>query len=73
MQKEQFSAPVVHPATTKVALTVNEFLSIANIGRTKFYAEVKAGRIKVLKLGTKTLVPATEPAAWLARLPQKAV
>lgn len=57
---------------SKIALTVNEFLQIANIGRTKFYAEVKAGRIKVVKVGVKTLVPATEPAAWLERLVSEA-
>lgn len=53
---------------SKVALTVNEFLAAANISRTTFYSEVKAGRIKIVKVGVKTLVPATEPIAWLARL-----
>lgn len=69
-------SPIVPPAGSaetnpcggKIALTVNEFLDIANIGRTKFYDEVKKGRIRVVKVGAKTLVPATEPAAWLARL-----
>ncbi|CAK0758775.1 hypothetical protein CCP2SC5_240043 [Azospirillaceae bacterium] len=54
--------------STKVAITVKEFLVAVSISRTKFYSEVKAGRIKIIKAGSKTLVLATEPAAWLARL-----
>lgn len=64
MQNSETAAP----ATGKIALTVNEFLGIANISRSRFYKEVKAGRIKVVKVGVKTLIPATEPTAWLARL-----
>jgi excisionase family DNA binding protein len=52
----------------KVAYTVNEALHVINIGRTKFYDEVKAGRIITVKCGTKTLVPAAEPEEWLKRL-----
>ena len=51
-----------------VAFTVKEALPIFNIGLTKFYEEVKAGRIKIVKVGNKTLVPADEPGKWLARL-----
>jgi excisionase family DNA binding protein len=54
--------------TSKIALSVAEALYVMNIGRTKFYEEVKAKRIKVIKLGNKTLIPATEPAEWLKRL-----
>jgi excisionase family DNA binding protein len=55
-------------STAKIALTVTEALYTMNIGRTRFYEEVKAGRIRIVKLGKKTLIPATEPAEWLKRL-----
>jgi len=52
----------------KDVLSVPEAMYRMSIGRTKFYEEVKIGRIKVVKLGKRTLVPATEPAEWLKRL-----
>jgi excisionase family DNA binding protein len=52
----------------RTAYTVNEFCSAAAIGRTTFYSEVAAGRIRILKCGRRTLVPATESQAWLSRL-----
>jgi excisionase family DNA binding protein len=54
----------------RAAYTVDEFCAAHGIGRTTFYAELKAGRIKVLKCGRKTLVPKTESDAWLGRLPE---
>jgi excisionase family DNA binding protein len=68
----QLISPSHHSGITKAALTVNEFLFTTGIGRTKFYSEVKSGRIKVVKVGTKTLVLASELAAWLARLAAEA-
>lgn len=68
MHRRKFSVPAVEPGISKVTLVVPEFLWITGIGRTKFYSEVKAGRIKVVHVGRRTLIPATEPAAWLARL-----
>lgn len=53
---------------TPVACTVAEFCHSLSIGKTRFYAEVKAGRIKVLKSGRKTLVPIAEREAYLRRL-----
>ena len=64
--KQDSSAPLA--AGEKVAITVKEFLALTSISNTKFYAEVKAGRIKTIKLGRKTLIPATEPKAWMERL-----
>ena len=51
------------------AITVNGFCNRYNIGRTTFYAEVKAGRIRPVKVGRKTLIPEPEAARWLASLP----
>lgn len=52
------------------ARSVAEFLLWAGIGKTQFYEEVKAGRLRVVKVGTKTLVPDESGKAWLASLPE---
>lgn len=52
----------------KAALSVNDFCGVFSIGRSKFYQLVAEGRIKTLKLGRKTLVPATEVPALLDHL-----
>lgn len=44
-------------STDRVADTVNEYCHALRIGRTLFYSEVKARRIRVVKAGRKTLVP----------------
>jgi len=55
-------------APPRLALSVSEFCNSCAIGRSLFYEEVKAGRIKVLKVGKRTLVPATEAQRWLDSL-----
>lgn len=56
----------------KIALTVDEFVRLANISKSHFYRQLKAGRIKSVKVGHKRLIPASEPSAWLARLAEEA-
>jgi excisionase family DNA binding protein len=51
------------------ALTVDGFCHRFSIGRTTFYGEVKAGRIRPVKVGRKTLIPVPEAARWQASLP----
>lgn len=53
----------------KAALTVNEFCNRYSIGRNLFYDEVKAGRLRTRKAGRRTLVLATDAAAWAHALP----
>jgi excisionase family DNA binding protein len=50
------------------AITVDGFCHRFSIGRTTFYAEVKAGRIRPVKVGRKTLIPEAEVERWLASL-----
>ena len=50
-------------------LEVADFLEMYRIGRTKFYAEVAAGRIQVKKLGSKTLIEINEAERWARTLP----
>ena len=55
---------------THGAFTLNEFLAWARIGRTKAYQEIEAGRLKVRKLGRKTLIRRVDADAWLENLPE---
>jgi len=50
-------------------LTIAEFLHCYRIGRTRFYEEVAAGRIRLRKLGKKSLVSLDDAEKWLASLP----
>jgi excisionase family DNA binding protein len=55
-----------------MAYTVNQALAEANCGRTKFYEEVNAGRIKTRRLGRRVLILADDLKAWLESLPETA-
>jgi hypothetical protein len=55
-------------APGKLAYSVPEFLAAVSIGRTQFYEELKAGRLRAVKVGKRTLVPITEAERWLATL-----
>lgn len=41
-------------------MTVPQFLREYPVGRTRFYEDVKVGRIRTIKSGTRTLVPSSE-------------
>ena len=61
--------PVTVTGFPRAALTVYEFCATTSISRAKFYEEVLAKRIRILKSGRRTLVPATEVIRWLDSLP----
>ncbi|MBN9000862.1 MAG: DNA-binding protein [Rhizobiales bacterium] len=50
-------------------MSVDEFCRWARIGRTKAYAEAKAGRLLLRKIGAKTVIRTEDAQAWLAALP----
>ena len=54
------------------AFTLPQFLNWAQIGRTKAYQEIDAGRLKIRKLGRKTLILRKDAEAWLEGLPEAA-
>lgn len=54
------------------ALTIDEFCRWARAGRTMAYAEIKAGRLRAVKIGSRTVIPMENARAWLASLPQRA-
>jgi len=46
------------------AMTVKEFCKKYRIGTTKFYEEIKAGRLRAVKCGTRTLVLNRDSKSW---------
>jgi hypothetical protein len=50
-------------------LTRLEFQKTYRIGHDKFYQEIKAGRLRAVKIGTKTIVLPQDRQAWEATLP----
>ena len=61
--------PTDLPTTTGGAMTVGEFCEWARIGRTTLYSEVKAGRLVVRKIGSKSVILRSDGDAWLRSLP----
>jgi excisionase family DNA binding protein len=51
------------------AITITEFAARYSIGRSKIYEEAAAGRIKLRKVGKKTLITVEDAEKWLANLP----
>lgn len=54
----------------KAAMTVDEFCGWASIGRSKFYQEVNEGRIRLRKIGRKSVITMTDAQTWLDGLPE---
>lgn len=53
----------------RLLYSVNDALKALSISRAKFYAEAKAGKIKLRKIGAKTVISADDLAAYVAALP----
>ncbi|WP_454628445.1 hypothetical protein [Bradyrhizobium cenepequi] len=62
-------APADQPAATDGAMSIDEFCRRYCVGKTKAYAEAKAGRLQMLKIGSKTVVARAEAQRWLNSLP----
>lgn len=48
-----------------IVRTVDEFVRDYKVSRTTTYAEIKAGRLKVRKVGRRTLITDRDSEAWL--------
>jgi excisionase family DNA binding protein len=51
------------------ALSVRQFASSVGIGRSRAFEEIRLGRLRALKCGTRTIIPAEAVNEWLAALP----
>ena len=47
------------------AMTLNDFFKWAGIQRTKTYNEIKSGRLKLTKIGGKSLILRSDAERWL--------
>jgi excisionase family DNA binding protein len=56
--------------TNRDAFAIREFCARYGICRDTFYAEVRRGRLRALKLGKKTLVLRADAEVWAASLPE---
>lgn len=53
---------------TKVCYTVSEFTNAFGISKASLYRQVKAGQIRLVKCGARSLITAADAAAWLENL-----
>lgn len=51
------------------AMSIEDFCRWAGIGRSMAYKEIEAGRLRIKKVGRRTLVTMDVARAWLASLP----
>jgi hypothetical protein len=58
-------------ATSGGAMSVDEFCRWACVGKTKAYAEAKAGRLQLRKIGSKTVIIRSDAEQWLRSLPRR--
>lgn len=53
-----------------VAYSIDAFAKAHHTGRTKVYTEIKAGRLRAIKMGKRTLITADAAREWLNNLPR---
>jgi hypothetical protein len=51
------------------AMSIRDFCERYNVGRTKAYEEINAGRLQARKAGRRTIVTVDDAEEWLSRLP----
>ena len=54
----------------KLAFTIAELASVAGVGRSFIYQEIKDGRLLVHKAGRRTLAMREDVDRWLAAMPK---
>jgi hypothetical protein len=67
----RFSTPEATPVPA-MAMSVEAFAKSHGIGRTLAYREIAAGRLRVAKVGKRSLVTAEAAADWRAAISQPA-
>jgi hypothetical protein len=58
------------PMPAKRARTIKSFCADYGVGRTFTYAEIKAGRLRAVKAGDRTLILQSDSEAWARSLPE---
>lgn len=52
----------------KAAYSIAEFCELVSLGRSRVFEEIREKRLRVVKVGRRTLITALEVTAWLERL-----
>lgn len=52
----------------KHAFSIEEFCRLYSIGKTKTYEEIKDGKLKIKKVGRRTIITAEAAKEWLEAL-----
>lgn len=60
--------PSLNALSLKLTYSIQEFMTLTGLGRTKVYEEIKVGRLRPIKCGRRTLISAQEVQSWLGRL-----
>jgi len=63
------TAPAI-TAPIRRARTVKQFCADYGLGKTLTYAEIKAGRLRAVKVGFRTLILHQDSEAWASSLPE---
>ena len=53
---------------SKAAYSIPEAVQITGVGRSRLYQEIESGRLRSVKVGRRTLIPANAIDEWLAAL-----
>jgi len=53
----------------RLAYPINDFAAAVGIGRTKIYSEIRSGRLKAKRIGSRTIITADAARDYLAQLP----
>jgi excisionase family DNA binding protein len=59
---------VAEPLKQKAAYSIAEFCELVSLGRSRVFEEIRDKRLRIVKVGRRTLIPALEVTAWLERL-----
>ena len=63
--------PTRQPEPNKPAFSIDQFCERWEIGRTKVYEEIRAGRLRVMKIGKLTRITPEAEAAWQSQLEEQ--
>jgi excisionase family DNA binding protein len=55
----------------RLAHTISEVVNLTGVGRSVLYEQIGEGRLRIRKLGRRTLIFDTDLKAWLESLPEK--
>jgi len=54
------------PDLIPLAVSINEATRLCSCGRSTIYSEISKGRLRILKVGTRTIIAMEDLRSWLA-------